>query len=128
MHFPCIWENGSLILWPQMNKTLVLFFHRNIRKDWPPQMKGLSNLMTFLCQLLKANAWDEASAGWCFSRVLHQFPIICISGLDMVSLYLILPQRFSTYEFIQAFLEARQPSRFHNILPLISHSSTLFCC
>lgn len=96
MRFPYIWENGCLILWPHINKTLVLFFHRNVRKDWPPPMKGLSNPVTFLCQLLKANAWDEAGMGWYFSHVLHQFPVICSSGPDTVYLYLIPPQGFST--------------------------------
>lgn len=116
MRFPYICESGCLILWPQINKTLVLFFHRNIRKDWPPQLKGLSNPVAFLRQLLKANAWNEASTGWHFSHVFYQFPATCSTGPEGVCLYLIPPQGFSTYDFIQAFLEARQASSFHNIL------------
>jgi len=44
------------------------------------------------------------------SLVLHQFLVICSSGPDVVSLYLIPRLGFSAYEFIQAFLEARQAS------------------
>lgn len=122
MSFPYIWKNCCLILWPQMNKILVLCFHRNVRKDWPFQLKGLSNPVTFVSCWKQLpgmrQAWDSVS------HVLYQLPVICSSGPDVVSLYLIPPQGFSTYEFIQAFLEARQASSFHHILHIVWRSAT----
>lgn len=61
-----------------MNKTLVLIFHG-----------------TFLYQQLKAKAWNEASTGWYFSHIAHQCTVICSSGPNMLSVYLIPPQGFS---------------------------------
>lgn len=76
--FPLYLGNGFLTPWPQMSKILVLVFHG-----------------TFLCQQLKANAWNKASMGWYFSHIAHQCMVICSSGPAMVSVYLIPLQGFS---------------------------------